>query len=179
MKPRIVVLGLGNVLMGDDGAGPYAIASLQAQYDFPDDVQVEDIGTPGLDLVPYLADVDTVILVDTVLSDAPAGTIRLYDKAALLRTPLQPRLSPHDPALGQCLAMLEMEGVAPREMLLIGIVPENVKFGPGLSASVKSAIAPCVDRVVTELTARGAGVTPRRPAIEPDLWWEVPLVEAA
>jgi hypothetical protein len=67
----------------------------------------------------------------------------------------------------------------PREMLLIGIVPENVKFGPGLSASVKSAIPPCVDRVVAELAARGAGVTPRMPALEPDLWWEVPLIEAA
>jgi hydrogenase maturation protease len=75
--------------------------------------------------------------------------------------------------------MLEMEGVAPREMLLIGIVPENVKFGPGLSTSVKNAIAPCVDRVVAELAARGAGVTPRTPPLEPDLWWEVPLIEAA
>jgi hydrogenase maturation protease len=179
MKPRIVILGLGNVLMGDDGAGPFATATFVAQYEFPEDVQVEDIGTPGLDLSPYLAGVDTVILVDTVLSDAPPGTIRLYDKAALLRTPLQPRLSPHDPAVGQCLAMLEMEGVAPREMLLVGIVPENVKFGPGLSASVKSAIPLCVDRVVAELAARGAGVTPRMPALQPDLWWEVPLIEAA
>jgi hypothetical protein len=66
-----------------------------------------------------------------------------------------------------------------REMLLLRPVHENVKFGPGLSASVKSAIAPCVDRVVAELAARGTGVTPRLPAQEPDLWWEAELIEAA
>jgi hydrogenase maturation protease len=165
--------------MGDDAAGPFAIASLHARYQFADDIVVEDIGTPGLDLVPYLSGFDSIILVDTVLSDAPPGTIRLYDKATLLRTPLQPRLSPHDPALGQCLAMLEMEGMAPRDMLLIGIVPENVRFGPGLTESVKNAIPSAVDRVITELVARGAGVTPRTPASEPDLWWEVPLIEVA
>lgn len=176
---RIAVLGLGNVLMGDDGAGPFAIASLKAQFDIPDCVTVEDIGTPGLDLIPYLSGLDGVILIDTILSDAAPGAIRLHEKHTLLKMPTQPRLSPHDPALGQCIANLEMEGLAPKYMLLIGVVPECVKFGPGLSATVKGAIPAVLDRVVEELKLGGVAVRRRSPAAEPDLWWEVPLVEMA
>ena len=169
---RISVLGMGNVLMGDDGAGPNAVATFAAQFDVPEEVTLLDIGTPGLDLVPHLAGVDTLLLVDTVRSDAPPGTVRTYDKATLLRAKLPPRLSPHDPALGQCLAMLEIAGCAPREVLLVGIVPEVTAFGPGLSAAVKNAIPGVVERIAMELRARSVHVE-QRPAPEaPNLWWE-------
>jgi len=175
---RISVLGMGNVLMGDDGAGPYAVATFAAQYAVPEDVEVLDIGTPGLDLVPHIAGIDTLILVDTVRSDAAPGTIRAYDKATLLRSKLPPRLSPHDPAVGQCLAMLEIAGFGPREVLLIGVVPESTSFGPGLTSAVQDAIPAVVGHIVTALRARGVAVERRRCPQAADLWWEVP-VEAA
>jgi hydrogenase maturation protease len=173
---RISILGMGNVLMGDDGAGPYALAVLSAGYQVPEEVSVLDIGTPGLDLVPHLADVDTLLLVDTVRSDAPPGTIRTYDKAKLLGAKLPPRLSPHDPAVGQCLAMLEIAGSGPREVLLIGIVPEKTSFGAGLSPSVQDAIPAVVARIVEELRAREVNVPERSCPETPDLWWEAPVV---
>lgn len=170
----ISVLGMGNVLMGDDAAGPYALAVLSAQYDVPPYVTVLDVGTPGLDLVPYLAEVHTLLLVDTVLSDAAPGEIRCYDKEALLHGKFAPRLSPHDPAVGQCLAALEMAGYGPQEVLLIGIVPETVEFGPGLSKAVQDAIPAVVARIVDELRARGVKVEQRDAPAPLDLWWEAP-----
>jgi len=175
---RISVLGMGNVLMGDDGAGPYAVATFAAQYQVPDEVTILDIGTPGLDLVPHIADVDTLILVDTVRSDAAPGTIRAYDKTTLLRAKLPPRLSPHDPAVGQCLAMLEIAGSGPQEVLLIGIVPEKTSFGPGLSTPVRNAIPEVVERIADELRLRGVAVERRDSPEAPDLWWEVPVLAA-
>jgi hydrogenase maturation protease len=172
MTPRVAVLGMGNVLMGDDGAGPYTIATLTACYQLPAEVIALDIGTPGLDLVPYLSDVDTLILVDTVYSDAPAGAIRTYDQDALLSQKVPPRLSPHDPAVGQCLAMLEIEGKAPRETVLVGIVPKSSALGPGLSPDVQAAIPFAMDRVVRELESRGLHVPLRESPLKPDLWWE-------
>ncbi len=59
--------------------------TIRTRYRPPDGVEVEDLGTPGLDLAPYLMDADAVVLVDTVLSDAPPGTLRLYRKEDLLR----------------------------------------------------------------------------------------------
>jgi hydrogenase maturation protease len=94
----IRVLGLGNVLMSDDGFGPYVARVLEAFYEFPDGVEVIDVGTPGLDLTPYLLDTDAVIFIDTVTSNGQPGETRLYDR----ENPQAPTAGPHrphDPAL--------------------------------------------------------------------------------
>jgi len=176
---RISVLGMGNVLMGDDAAGPYALAVLASLYEVPEAVTVLDIGTPGLDLVPFLAGVDIVLLVDTVSSDAAPGTLRTYEKATLLGSKLPPRVSPHDPAVGQCLAMLEIAGRGPTEVLLIGVVPERVAFGAGLSSPVLDAIPEVVARIVGELRARDVMVKRRTSPAALDLWLEAPVDPAA
>jgi len=90
---RVAVIGLGNVLMGDDALGPYAVRVLQAGWEFPPGVSVTDAGTPGLDLTPYILGVEALIVVDTVKADAPPGTLRLYRKDELLATPPAQRLS--------------------------------------------------------------------------------------
>jgi hydrogenase maturation protease len=95
----IRVLGLGNVLMSDDGFGPFVIRVLEANYDCPAGVEFVDVGTPGLDLTPFLLGADAVIFVDTVTSHGVPGEIRLYDRQAILRVPPQTRTGGHDPAL--------------------------------------------------------------------------------
>jgi hydrogenase maturation protease len=72
-NPRVAVLGMGNVLMGDDAAGPYVIETLHARYEFGPDVTVLDLGTPGLDLAPYIFGLETLILVDTVQTGGSPG----------------------------------------------------------------------------------------------------------
>ena len=96
---RVGVLGLGNVLMGDDAFGPWVVQMLLAGYEFPEGVSVEDLGTPGLDLMPYVTDLEALVLVDTVRSGAPPGTVRLYRRDELLKHAPWPRLSPHDPGV--------------------------------------------------------------------------------
>ncbi len=172
---RISILGMGNVLMGDDGAGPYAIALLAARFSFPDCVTVLDIGTPGLDLAPYLAAADVVLLVDTIHSDAPPGSIRTYNKTDLLTSKVQPRLSPHDSAVSECLTTLAMAGCAPREVLLVGIVPERTTLGPGLSPAVQDAIPDATARILGELASRGIAYEARPGSPAPDIWWEAEL----
>src|SRR5436853_927958 len=108
--------------MGDDGLGPAAVRAFEAEYVVPPEVEVVDLGTPGLDLLPWLADVDRVILVDTVKSDRPPGTVRLYDKADIMRHAPMQRIGPHDPGVKDALFALEFAGRAPREVLLIGVV---------------------------------------------------------
>lgn len=168
------LLGMGNVLMGDDGFGPYVLALLRARYEI--DAEVLDIGTPGLDITPYLARPGcSVILVDTVRSDAPAGTLRRYTGSEIVRGRMQPRLSPHDPALAEALTMLEIEGMAPAEFLLLGAVPDKCAMGAGLSAAMQSAVEPMIACVLEELGSRGVALQGRTHALEPDLWWEVPV----
>ncbi len=171
---EVRVLGLGNVLMGDDALGPWVIEELLANWEFPDGVRVLDVGTPGLDLTPYLADADTVILVDTVKADGAPGAIHLYSREELLASPAEPRLSPHDPGLTEALFALDFVGCAPREILLIGVVPGMVAKGIGLTPAVRTAVVQAAARVVERLSRLGLPprARTRPPCVSP--WWEKP-----
>lgn len=166
------VLGLGNVLMGDDALGPWVVEALSAGWEFPEGVSVVDVGTPGLDLTPFLADADTVLLVDTVKSAAPAGTVLVYGRAELAgRAPL-PRVSPHDPGLTEALFTLELAGAAPRDIVLVGVVPETVEKAVRLSPRVRDAVDAAAAEVVRRLSAMGLPPRPRAHAAAPVPWWE-------
>lgn len=168
---KVRVLGLGNVLMEDDAFGPWVVEELVARWDFDDDVSVVDVGTPGLDLTPYLAEADTVLLVDTVKSDAPPGTIRVYEREKLYSLPPQPRMSPHDPGLTEALVALTLAGSAPRDITLVGVVPGAVEKGIGLTPPVRAAVLRAADEIVRRLSEMGHPATPR-PCGCADPWWE-------
>ena len=171
----IRVLGLGNVLMGDDAAGPWIIEELLAGWDFPDGVSIVDAGTPGLDLIPYLADADTILLVDTVRSDGPPGAVRVYSREELLARPPQPRLSPHDPGVVDALYSLSFAGSAPRDVALIGVVPGIVSKGIGLSPGVRDGVRRAAEEVVERLSKLGFAPRRRAAARPASPWWEQPV----
>ncbi len=168
------VLGLGNVLMGDDALGPYVVRVLDATHDFPEAVEVLDVGTPGLDLLPYLAGASHVIIVDTVRAEGSPGELRLYRRDQLLAAPPQPRLSPHDPGLRDALLTAEIADAAPQEVLLVGVIPGATRTGVGLSEAVRTGVEPACLAVLSELDRLGLSARPRQPAQEPDIWWEKP-----
>jgi hydrogenase maturation protease len=171
---RVRVIGLGNVLMGDDAFGPWVVQTLLAEYEFPGGVSVEDLGTPGLDLVPYVADADALIVVDTVRSEAPPGTLRLYRRDDILRHPPQARLSPHDPGVKEALLTAEFAGRGPREVLLVGAVPADAAMGVRLSPALREAVPLAVTEVLRELERLGRRATPRTSPLAPDIWWARP-----
>jgi hydrogenase maturation protease len=168
---RVGVIGLGNVLMGDDAFGPWVVQTLLAGYEFPDGVSVEDLGTPGLDLMPYLADLDALVLVDTVRAEAPPGTLRLYRRDEILRHPPQARLSPHDPGVKEVLLTMEFAGRGPREVLLVGAVPAETAMGVHLSPAVREAVPLAVAEVLRELEGLGRPARRRASPLAPDIWW--------
>jgi hydrogenase maturation protease len=166
------VFGLGNVLMGDDALGPTVIAHLVAGYDFPAEVQVEDLGTPGLDLYPHLAERKALILVDVVKSKGEPGELRLYRTDEILRTGPEVRVSPHDPGVKEALLSLRFSDDEPEEILLVGVIPGKVDHEPGLTGPVQAAVPDVVEAVLQELSRLGHPATARIPGAEPDLWWE-------
>lgn len=172
MDTVIRVIGLGNVLVGDDAFGPWVIHALESLWTFPPGVSLEDLGTPGLDLLPYLTDTATVILADTVRADGSAGDLRRYDKAQILANPLQPRVSPHDPGLKDALLSLELEERGPSEVILVGAIPGPARYDVGLSPAVRAAVEPAARLVVAELERLGARPDPREHAVLGTPWWD-------
>jgi hydrogenase maturation protease len=170
-------VGLGNVLMGDDAFGPWVVQVLLAEHAFPEGVAVNDLGTPGLDLVPWVTDLEALILVDTVRADAPPGTLRLYRRDDILRHPPGTRLSPHDPGVKEALLTAEFAGQAPREVLLVGAVPERTEMGVGLSPAVRGAVPAAVLEVLGELARLGRATERRHFPEAPRIWWEEDAAE--
>jgi hydrogenase maturation protease len=169
---RIAVIGIGNVLAGDDAVGPYVVRVLEAGYELPEGVQVIDAGTPGYDLTAFLVGLDAVVLVDAVRAKGAAGEVRVFDKAGLLEKKPILAVSPHEPGVREALLNAEFMGVTPPAVRLVGVLPSATATGIGLSPEVRAAVPGAVDAVVRELAALGVTLAARTAPREPDLWWE-------
>ena len=148
-RTLLLVLGLGNVLLEDDGVGAAAVALLRDWYEAPPGVSVLDGGTLGLSLLPYLEGADAVILVDAVRTDAPPGSfVRLTgeDVAPAVAT----RLSAHQVGVADLLDGARWLGCYPRRVVLLGLVPASMELRVGLSPSVQPALPALVERIVEE-----------------------------
>jgi hydrogenase maturation protease len=169
---RVSVIGIGNVLAGDDAVGPHVVRVLEARYELPDHVQVIDAGTPGYDLTAFLVGQDAVVLVDAVRTGGAAGQVLAFDKAALLEKKPILALSPHEPGVREAILNADFMGVTPPVVRLVGVVPEATSTGIGLSQAVRATVPAAVEAVARELSALGVALRERTPPREPDLWWE-------
>jgi hydrogenase maturation protease len=169
---RIAVIGIGNVLAGDDAVGPHVVRVLEARYALPEGVQVIDAGTPGYDLTAFLVGVDAVVLVDAVKAKGAPGEVRTFDGPELLKkAPIQ-AMSPHEPGVREALLNAQFMGVMPGVVRLVGVVPGATETGISLSPAVRAAVGEAVEAVGRELAALGVALEKREPPREPDLWWE-------
>lgn len=154
---RVLVLGIGNILLGDEGIGVRVVEALSARYRFPEGVQVVDGGTAGMGLLDLIAGQSHVIIVDAVKGGAEPGTIvRLEGDAVPVG--FRQRVSPHSLGLGDVLALLAILDQAPQQLVVIGIEPAGLDFGVELSPIVASHLETLVNAVIVELA--GLGLSP-------------------
>ena len=171
-KMRTLVLGMGCILMRDDGVGPSALAAFEALYDVPAEVELLDIGTPGPELAHIIGGYDALIVFDALRVQSPPGTVRCLTRSEILAAPLlNPRLSPHDPGLREALLSAEFFGSAPREVLLIGVVPHEIELGTELSPEVAAALPRAAEAAAIELCRLGVGAAPRLEPAAAAVWW--------
>lgn len=151
---RVVVLGLGNILLRDEGVGVRVIEALAERYILPPEVEVVDGGTAGMELLNVIAGCDHLIICDGVKGDAPPGTvIKLAD--AEIPALFQTRFSPHQLGLADVLATLTLSDEAPRAVTLVGVVPLDLELGIELSPEVRAAVGKAVEEVAAELRELG------------------------
>ena len=155
----VLILGLGNILLGDEGLGVRAAERLAQRFELPVGVEVVDGGTSGLDLIDILAGRDHVIVLDAVDADAGPGSLVHLNESAI---PIgwQTKQSHHQLGLGDVLAALALLELAPRAMTVIGLVPAEMEPGLELSPVVAARLDDLVDAAVVEL--RRHGLVPRR-----------------
>ncbi|MFA7383031.1 MAG: HyaD/HybD family hydrogenase maturation endopeptidase [Desulfurivibrionaceae bacterium] len=151
---NILVLGVGNVLLADEGAGVRVVEQLQRRYLFPPQVELIDGGTMGLDLLGYLDDKTHLFIVDAIISPKPPGSVvieKLLDPPAYFRQ----KISPHQIGLSELLAVASMQDCLPPDITLFGIVPLDLATGLEMSPEVSRAVEQVVLSVVEELALLG------------------------
>jgi len=152
IKPHILVMGLGNILLSDESAGIKVIENLQARYTIPDTIEVIDGGTMGMELLPYFDGKRRVIIIDAVDAGYPPGTVTRIENLPAF---FQNRMSPHQIGLIDILALVKLEENVPPELVLFGIQPEKIDAGLDMSSVVKDQIDYLLSKVVEELGTLG------------------------
>lgn len=169
--PRILIAGIGNILLQDDGFGPQAIARLQAEYEVPPEVELLDIGTPTLDFVDYLVGRDVVILLDALSCGGQPGEVLTFEQAQLRDRLPGMRLSAHQPCLSETLFAAESADIHFRHLVLIGVVGCEFEVGTQMGSEVTRALPAAMALVCEVLANQGVTIRKRETPIAQELWW--------
>ena len=162
----ILILGIGNVLMSDDGAGVHLARLLASQLAGRPDVRVEDGGTLSFSLAPLIEEVTRLIVLDAMQLRAPPGTVRRFLDGEVDAVLGRARLSVHEIGLRDVLQLVRLAGRCPQELALIGIQPAELGWGTTPGAGVSAAL-PAAGRLALELLDEWPGARaplPRRTA---------------
>lgn len=154
MQDSILILGIGNLLMGDEGLGVHFVRQMET-LSLPDGVELLDGGTGGFHLMEHFENHPVVILVDATMDGAPAGTISLIEPRFAADFP--PALSSHDIGLRDLVEGLAILGRLPKMYLYTVSVAEIQPQCITLSPTVKAALTPLQKQVfdlVQELQER-------------------------
>jgi len=151
---RAVVLGVGNILLSDEGVGVRAIQKLAHDYRLPAGVEVLDGGTSAMEMLDDLADADLLVIIDCIRAGAqPGSLIRLTDEQVPVF--LQMKLSPHQVGLSDVLATLTLTGESPGRVIIHGVEPASLETGMELTGVVAETLPDLVAAVVQDLNAGG------------------------
>jgi hydrogenase maturation protease len=156
---RAVVLGVGNILLSDEGIGVHAVNSLAARYSIPAEVEVIDGGTSAMDCLDRIAGSDLLLIADCVRSGRePGALVRLADGdlQAFFRT----RISPHQVGLSDVLATLALHGISPARTVLVGAEPKSLGLGLEPTPELLAQLPALVGALAAELAAAGLRLEP-------------------
>jgi hydrogenase maturation protease len=157
---RVVVLGIGNILLSDEGVGVRVVERLVKGYLLPDTVEVIDGGTCGMEMLEQLEDLDALIVVDCVrFGQPPATPVLLKDDNVPVF--FKTKLSPHQVSLSDVLASLEFTNRAPKRTVIIGMQPASMELGMELTPAVAARVDELLEMTLGELRAIGIEAEPR------------------
>jgi len=151
---QVLVLGLGNAIASDDGAGVRALERLKNDSRLPPDAVLVDGGTACFELLDVIAGAGRLVILDSVDTGAPPGTLVRMCGAELRGVPRG--ASAHELGLADLLAASRLLGTEPAEVVLLGIQPASVAPGLALSPAVESALPALVEAALREIGAARA-----------------------
>ena len=151
--PRVTVLGVGNVLLSDEGFGVRVAEALDAAYVFPDDVQVLDGGTLGMELLRFVTGTEKLLILDALKEDGGGRCRRLAGDE--VKAHFREKLSAHEIGVQDVLTFLEVTGKPVGEVVVIGAEPKSLEAGLSLSPEMAPLVEKAAAMAAEELLRWG------------------------
>jgi hydrogenase maturation protease len=145
---RIVVIGVGNVLLTDEGVGAHVVHQL-AELDLPSAVELIEGGTMPVECLGCVADIARLVIVDAVDGGGPPGAIYRLPVAEVVGT--TPQMSLHELTLAEALTSWHRRGLDESRTVIIGIQPHTIAWGTELSQPLAQKMPIILDTVVAEV----------------------------
>jgi len=160
---KLLVLGLGNILMNDDAAGVLIVGELKKYFEENEEFKIIDGGTLGLDLLHYIEWADKLIIVDSVnLNLAPGTVVKIEGED--INVVFESKLSPHQMGLKDILLTAELVGCRPDEVVLYGIQTKDINMDMTLSDEVNVNLGKLLEHVSNEII-NTLKLTPSKPPL--------------
>jgi hydrogenase maturation protease len=149
-EPKITIMGLGNILMMDEGVGVHTINAFQKRYRVPDYAEVIDGGSAGLDLLPFIEGREKLLMVDAVNFDREPGYIDILENEEI-PAKFSTKTSLHHLGLLDVLSIVKLSDALPKDMCIIGIQPKSMELGLDMSPEIWDKVPELVERIVSKL----------------------------
>jgi hydrogenase maturation protease len=158
----VLVLGLGNPIMGDDGVGIVAVQRFRERFEVPEGVELMDGGTWGMNLLPWIESAGKLILVDAIRAGLAPGADVFLAGPNLPRV-LGQKLSAHQVDIVDVLTLAHVRGMLPVSTVALGVEPERIEMRSDFTPAVARGVDRLPDRMAGQLGEWGIRVTPRVP----------------
>lgn len=157
MYPKVTLIGLGNMLMRDEGVGIHVVNYLQKNFTIPPDLHIVDGGTAGLDLLPFIENREYVIFVDAVNFNQEPGYIGILANEQIPAL-FSVKDSLHHMGLMDVLAAAQLLEKLPNEMWLIGIQPQSIETGLELTPTISAKLPLLIEQIIAQIAFRGVTI---------------------
>ena len=168
---RTILMGIGNILLQDEGVGVHAVKEIEKRYSFEPSIEIIDAGTLGLEIMYMLQDramescftngnaenathpgVDNLLVVDAVMGGKPPGSLYVFRNEEVKKYYLKNKLSAHEVGFSEVLALLDLIGKPVKEnLILVGIEPVSFDVSLELHEKTASKMEDLIKTVLQEL----------------------------
>lgn len=150
----VTILGVGNVILRDEGFGVRVAEFLDAHYEFPENVQIVDGGTLGIELTQYVTGTNKLLVIDSINGGAEPGTLFRFHNDDVMDH-FQEKISAHEVGIQDVLALLTVTGHKIPDVVVIGAQPYDLEAGVELSPGMQKLMPQVVEQALKELAAWG------------------------
>jgi hydrogenase maturation protease len=163
---RTILMGIGNILLQDEGVGVHAVKEIEKRYSFEPSIEIIDAGTLGLEIMYILQDgVDNLLVVDAVMGGKPPGSLYVFRNEEVKKYYLKNKLSAHEVGFSEVLALLDLIGKPVKEnLILVGIEPVSFDVSLELHEKTASKMEDLIKTVLQELQNIGIKVLEKIPS---------------